>query len=423
MGWTTPDAPTSSELAACIQCGLCLPNCPTFRLTGMETASPRGRLMVMSAVAAGRSEVNDVFDDLMGFCLQCRACEVVCPSLVPFGRAMEGARIEVAAQLGSPLRRVRRLITGRLIGSVPIMRFVSRIARFLQRTVPSNWLPPQVRTTIKGLRPLPKKPATVIGTSHAPSGSSSAGVAAVLAGCVMDPWFEDVHTATVEVLRRAGFRVVVPEGQTCCGALAAHDGDAAGTRRLARRNVKAFVSADLIVTDAAGCGAHLKEYGHWAGDAGEILASKVKDVTEVVAAALDDGRLPVLDVPRGKVAMQDPCHLRHAQRIVAEPRRIVSAAGYEPIEIDDVGMCCGAAGIYSVLQPAASAELGQQKADQVRASGSTVVASANPGCEIQLRGHLGGAYRVAHPVELYWEALQEGGSDAVGWSLVEEGNR
>lgn len=423
MAWMTPEAPTKAELSACIQCGLCLPHCPTFRLTGMESASPRGRLMVMSAVAKGIGEVNDVFDDLMSFCLQCRACEVVCPSLVPFGRAMEGARIEIAAQLPSPMRRLRQLITGRLIGNVRAMRLATRIARFVQRTVPARFLPRQVRMSIGGLRPLPKRPDSTIGSAYAPVAPAGSGVAAVLAGCVMDPWFGDVHTATIEVLRRAGYRVVLPDGQTCCGALAAHDGDAHGTRRLAKQNVKAFVSADLIVTDAAGCGAHLKEYGNWAGDAGEIFASKVQDVTEVVAAAIEDGRLPRLEVPRGKAAMQDPCHLRHAQRIMAQPRAIVSAAGYEPVEIDDVGMCCGAAGMYSVLQPAASAELGRKKADQVRASGSTVVASANPGCEIQLRGYLGGAYRVAHPVELYWEALQAADMDAVGWSLADEGTR
>ncbi len=423
MAWVTPEAPTRSELSACIQCGLCLPQCPTFRLTGMESASPRGRLMVMSAVAGGQAELNDVFDDLMSFCLQCRACEVVCPSMVPFGRAMEGARIEIAAQLPSPLRRLRRLITGRWIGSVRVMRSVTRIARMVQRNVPARWLPRQIKTSIGGLRPLPKKPLSTIGSTFAPVEPAGAGVAAVLAGCVMDPWFAEVHEATVQVLRRSGYRVVVPDGQTCCGALAAHDGDVLGTRRLARQNVKAFVSADLIVTDAAGCGAHLKEYGNWAGDAGVILASKVKDVTEIVAEAIADGRLPHLEVPRGKVAIQDPCHLRHAQRIVEEPRQIVAAAGYEPVEIDEDGMCCGAAGMYSVLQPAASDELGRKKADQVRASGSTLVASANPGCEIQLRGHLGGAYRVAHPVELYWEALQAADADTVGWSSAGEGNR
>lgn len=418
MAWVTQDAPTRLELSACIQCGLCLPLCPTFRLTGMESASPRGRLMMMSAIQDGVTEVNDVFDDLMGFCLQCRACETVCPSLVPFGRAMEGARIEIAAQLPSPVRRMRRLITGRLIAMPALMRLVTRVARLVQRYFPNRYLPRQVRNSIAGLRRLPKRPATTIGTVHSPVSPAGSGVASVLSGCVMDPWFEDVHEATIEVLRHAGYRVVFPDGQTCCGALAAHDGDSAGTRRLAKKNVRAFASADVVVTDAAGCGAHLKEYGHWAGDAGEILAGKVRDVTEVVAEAIADGRLPKLDLPRGKVAMQDPCHLRHVQRVVDEPRRIVAAAGYEPIEIDEAGMCCGAAGLYSVLQPVASAELGRNKADQVIAAGTTVVSSANPGCEIQLRGYLGDAYRIAHPVELYWEAFQESG--AVGWQPQSE---
>jgi glycolate oxidase iron-sulfur subunit len=222
----------------------------------------------------------------------------------------------------------------------------------------------------------------------------------------MDPWFGEVHQAVIELLIRAGYRVVVPSDQTCCGALAAHDGDTNRARRLAARNVRALRGFDLVISDAAGCSSHLKEYAEWAGDGGSILAGRAHDVTEVIATAIADGRLPSMSVDRGPVAVQDPCHLRHAQRVVDEPRVILRAAGYEPVDLAD-DQCCGAAGLYSLLRPEASHELGENKAAQVRLTGSTMVASANPGCEIQLRTHLDGWYRVAHPAELYWEALRE----------------
>src|SRR5690606_37738626 len=230
------------------------------------------------------------------------------------------------------------------------------------------------------------------------------GTAALLAGCVMDPWFEGVQKAAIELLVRAGYRVVVPENQTCCGALAAHAGAAAEARRLAERNVDAFAGDDLVVATAAGCSAHLVEYGHWAQD-GDDLARRSRDVTMVVADLIERGELPRLESDLGPVAVQDPCHLRHAQRETRAPRTILAAAGYTPVDVDPTGMCCGAAGIYSLLHPETSRQLGENKAAEVATTGSTLVASANPGCEMQLRQHLDGWYRVAHPIEIYLEAL------------------
>jgi glycolate oxidase iron-sulfur subunit len=220
----------------------------------------------------------------------------------------------------------------------------------------------------------------------------------------MGDWFGPVHDATVELLTRAGYDVDVPSAQTCCGALAAHDGHADVARRLAAQNIAAMAHADVIVSDAAGCSAHLKEYGHLATGGAEFSA-KVKDVTEVVAALIADGSLPTLPPDGKRVAIQDPCHLRHAQRIMAEPRAILRAAGLDAVEIDPDGLCCGAAGIYAMLRPSASAELGERKAAQVGAVGVTSVASANPGCEMQLRAYLDSGTRVAHPIEWYLERL------------------
>lgn len=401
MAWVTDAHPTEAELAACVQCGLCLPHCPTYRLTGLDTASPRGRLMAMSAVADGELEIDDSFADMMGFCLQCRACEAVCPSLVPFGRAMEGARAEVTAQLPDPERRLRHVVVGRVLPNRALMRLATVGMRILQGLRLGRLLPGSLSGQMRGLRPL----RGWGGTTGRISGSGELGTAALLAGCVTDPWFGPLQEATIQVLSQAGYRVVVPEAQTCCGALAAHDGDVADARRLAERNLSAFEGADVVVATAAGCSAHLAEYGHWAGEGGTELGRRSRDVTMVVADLVAGGRLPTLDHDLGTVAVQDPCHLRHAQRETDAPRRILAAAGYRPVDVDPAGMCCGAAGIYSLTQPEASAELGRRKAEEVGSTGSTLVASANPGCEMQLRRHLPGWYRVAHPVELYARAL------------------
>jgi glycolate oxidase iron-sulfur subunit len=313
---------------------------------------------------------------------------------------MEGARIEITAQRASQPRRLRHLLLDRVLPSRPLMRLATAAMAIGQR-LRLDRVGPGVR--LRGLRELAVRPPATVGIDD---GTAGAPTAAILAGCVMDPWFGAVHEAAIALLRRAGWRVVVPRAQTCCGALAAHDGAAKAAHRLAATNVAAFADVDLVVVDAAGCSAHMKEYGQWA-DGGSELAGRVCDVTEVVADFIADGTLPSLPDRGVEVAMQDPCHLRHAQRITAQPRQIVAAAGYRVREIDARGLCCGAAGLYTLLEPATSAELGRQKAQQVRSTGATLVASANPGCEIQLRNHLGAGYRVAHPIELYLEALTE----------------
>lgn len=407
MAWVTEYHPTDDELGACVECGLCLPHCPTYRLTGRDTASPRGRLMAMSAVASGELEVDGSFAEIMGFCLQCRACEVVCPGLVPFGRAMEGARAEVAAQLPDRRRSIRHWLLGRGLGSVGFMRLLTAGMRLLRSLRLDGLLPSSLRRPLSGVRDLPPGPSLRGRISSA----GERGTAALLAGCVMEPWFSGVQTAAVDLLERAGYRVVVPRRQTCCGALAAHDGAADQARRLAERNVAALAGVDLVAVTAAGCSAHMAEYGNWA-DSGDDLARRSSDVTRVVADLISRGDLPRLEGGRGKVAVQDPCHLRHAQRETAAQRTIVEAAGYEVVDVDPSGMCCGAAGIYSLLHPDASSELGRRKASEVEATDATIVASANPGCEMQLRQHLPGWYAISHPIELYRDALTERASQS-----------
>ncbi len=405
MPWVTPWAPDRAELDSCVTCGLCLPFCPTFRLTGDETASPRGRLTAMAAVGAGEAEMDERFFEMMAFCLQCRACEAVCPSMVPYGKLQEGVRAEILAADPKPRRIVRRLVLGRALASRPAVHLASLGIAVAQRSGATRLLPGAAGRMASGMRTVPLPVPSTVGRSWRPDGEP-VGTVGLLSGCVMDPWFADVHEALIQILRTAGYVVEAPAGQVCCGALAAHDGAAYDAARMAAANVEAFAGYDAVVVDSAGCGAHLKDYGHWT-DGGGDLAARVRDATEFVAHLIDEGALPTLPPGRGRVAVQDPCHLRHAQRIVAEPRTVLVAAGYEPIEIDEQALCCGAAGVYGLSYPETSGELGRRKADQVRAAGVSLVASANPGCELQMRSHLGPEIRVAHPVELYWEALAE----------------
>ena len=397
MGWVTDHHPTTEELNACVQCGLCLPVCPTFRLTGRETASPRGRLHAMSAVGAGVVEVDNTFASIIDFCLGCRACEPVCPGLVPYGRALEGTRAEISAQIPGRDRR-RRWLLGTALGSRAIMRLVGIGTILAQAGGLTRLAPARYRRVTRGLRSLRRRGESTVGTV---TGSGDSGIAGLLAGCVQDEWFRPVNLAAVRLLALAGYRVTVPERQTCCGALASHDGKAEAAARYEERNVGAFGGVDVLVATAAGCSAHLAGYS-WPGH-----APRVMDVTVTVAEAIEDGRLPRASRSRGEIAIQDPCHLRHAQRVIAEPRLILESAGYTVVEIDEVALCCGAAGIYTVLQPEASERLGNQKADQIRSVGVTRVASANPGCEMQLRSHLGEEYEIRHPIEWYLDALTE----------------
>ena len=356
----------------------------------------------MAAISRGQLESDETYAEMMSFCLQCRACEAACPSLVPFGRMMEGAREQLAKDQPTAARRVRRFVVGRMLNMKWLLALATSAIGILQRLRLIRLLPRPLRVA-RGLRPQQVFPHTVVGVAdEAPA--QPMGRVALLAGCIMDEWFPGIHDATRGVLQAAGYEVHSPKGQQCCGALAAHEGAAGDARRMARRNVEAFAGFDLIVADAAGCSAHLKDYDQWA-PGGDSVAQRTRDVTELVAELISDGRLPRMPGLQGKVAIQDPCHLRHAQRITEAPREIVRAAGYEPVEIDPDGLCCGAAGLYMVYEAATADELGERKAQQIRETSLDTVVSANPGCEIQLRSHLGSGYRVVHPIELYWEAL------------------
>ena len=400
MTWVTSHPPAAVDLDRCVTCGLCLPVCPTFRLTGDESASPRGRLTAIDAVGRGLAVVDERFDEITSFCLQCRACETACPSLVPYGTIIESARAEAVARVPHRGLRWERIALGRVVGRPVLIRLVSLVIALAQRLGVLRWLP-RFGDLAVGLRPIPVPLPSARGGSW---GDPSHPRVALFTGCVADAWFPDTHRASIELLVRAGYRVEAVSSQTCCGALAAHAGHEAEATRLALRNIAALEGATMIAVDVAGCGAHLETYGRF-GVAGSAVAEASTDITEIIAGAISDGRLPRLPPTGERIAVQDPCHLEHGQRLTEAPYRIIEAAGYDAIAADAGGLCCGAAGAYQAPHPSTGETLGRAKAKRVVATSAEIVASANAGCEMQLRRFLGEGTRIAHPVEIYHDRL------------------
>jgi glycolate oxidase iron-sulfur subunit len=397
--WPLPDAPDAADIASCVACGLCLPHCPTYRLTGEESASPRGRIAAMRAVQEGRAEVDGTFAEFMDLCLSCRACEHVCPSHVPFGRLMEHARTQVEPRRPR-LHRFLRWLGLEVVLPRGWMVTLATVGMPLARP----FVPARVRALMPRVR-LADLARRLPRVTEPPAAAGPAkGTVAILSGCVQDRWYRRVNRATIAVLARAGWRVAVPE-QACCGALAAHNGRLERARAQSRATAAALGGADWVVVNGAGCGAHLKSYGELIGDA--AFSAKVRDFMEFLD---EQGVAPPGAAPAGLagVAVHDACHLYHAQAISAAPRNVLGAVpGLTLAEVADGDRCCGAAGLYNVLEPRMADELGADKAAKIDATGADAVAVANPGCAMQIAAGLaarGSRVRVLNPAELLDEA-------------------
>jgi glycolate oxidase iron-sulfur subunit len=386
------------ELAQCVSCGLCLPFCPTYRVTGEEAASPRGRIAAMREVQAG-APMAGPFADFMGRCVQCRACEVACPSAVPFGRLMEGARQALADDAGSVPWWQRAGY--RLLGHHRLLVGLSVAGAAAQRL---GLVPARLASRLALPRLPGRQPALV------PSGSD----VWLFTGCVMDAWQRHVHQAAKSVIEATGAGVALPEpGGDCCGALHVHAGLGRQARGLAERVMRSMPGDAPILVDSAGCGAALKDYGHLVGTAAAAqFSARVFDVHEWLATRMD--RLPGTGVgaglvPHGPVVVQDPCHLRQVQRCHLAVRTVL-APYVELIELDDEGLCCGAGGAYSALHPELAEPIRDRKLAAIARTGCTVVASANPGCSMWLAA---AGVDVRHPMEIVAEAIgATGGSRA-----------
>lgn len=407
--------PVIPEVETCIHCGLCLNQCPTYRLTHLEAASPRGRIYMIEAASHGRLAVSPGVADHLYLCLACRACETACPSGVQYGRVAEAAR-EVLGPPGRPLQRtVVRFALRHMMPRPGRLRSLAAVIRFFQRSglaaLAMRLLPRRLRRAVALLPEASSRFYTPAAEVLPAIGERRARVA-FLSGCAMSLFFAEINEATVRVLRRNGCEVVIPRNQACCGALNIHNGEIASARAMARRNVDAFpADVDAILTNAAGCGAAMREYGHLlSGDQdyrerAERFSLLVRDTGEFLAA------LGLRNSPNATdqvATYQDPCHLAHGQGVRAQPRALLAAIpGLTLREMAASDRCCGSAGIYNFLQPETSEALLAEKMEAIRATGASVVVAPNPGCMMQLRygaRRFGVPVRVAHLLDLLDEA-------------------
>jgi glycolate dehydrogenase iron-sulfur subunit len=410
-----PDLPDLGGLRRCVHCGICLPQCPTYRVLGEEMDSPRGRLYLMRAVAEGRLEMTDTFVRHMDLCLGCRACETACPAGVPFGTLLEATRAQIVREDVSARRRRWRDLLLALFPNPQRLDAALAAARLYRR----SGMQALVRVT-GALRAFPRLAAmdslldTVAPGPELPEYIAARGErrgrAGLLTGCVQRHLYPGVNSDTAWLLARAGWDVVIPRDQGCCGALELHGGRLDALRARARALAASFpADVDVVVTNAAGCGSAMKEYGHWlAGDPViERLASRTRDVSEVLAAAeLSLGRLDVA------VTYHDPCHLAHGQRIRAEPRALLRRIpGLELRELPESDLCCGSAGVYNIQEPEVADRLLALKLERIQETGARIVVTGNPGCLLQIAkgARLRGLpLEVLHPVELLTRAVAAG---------------
>ena len=412
--FTGEDTPDLDGLRACVHCGICLPACPTYRVLQEEMDSPRGRIYLMRAAAEGRATLTPTFRRHLDLCLGCRACETACPSGVPFGTLLEATRGQLARH-GPPSRHrlLERLVFAlfpepqRLGKLVALLRAYQRSG--LQALVRGSGilrLVPRLAVMEGLLGPVPpaeKLPEVV------PARGTQRGRVGLVTGCVQRHLFPGVNAATARLLALAGWEVLIPRTQGCCGALDLHGGRLVEFRQRAEALARAFPDdLDFVVTSAAGCGSAMKGYGHWLGDAsrGSALARQTRDVSEVLAGA--DLPLRPLELT---VTYHDACHLAHGQRLRDEPRALLRAIpGLRLVELPDSALCCGSAGVYNLLEPAVADRLLEAKIRAIVETGCRTVATGNPGCLLQIAKGCrarGLDVEIVHPVELLARAVSQ----------------
>lgn len=420
----TPLQQASAGLDACVHCGFCLQACPTYVNLEDENDSPRGRLVLMRRMLDGEIALTDEgAAQHIDRCLGCRACETACPSGVPYGELLEATRATMAPVRGMPLvvRAVLMVFSHHwllrtVLAAATVFR-ASGVPRLLARVVPRRIGFPLAMLASSAPRGGEGRRRQTAGTTD----GSWQGVGArgpqvtLLEGCVMSSLFSHVNDATERALSHNGFVGCTTRGQRCCGALHAHAGDLEGARALARENIAAFESNPdaLVVVNAAGCGAMLKQYGHLLHDDAQFadraqrLADRTRDVSELLASV---GPRPGTRRLDARVTHDPPCHQMHAQRIVRPPLQLLGAVpGIELIALEDADQCCGSAGIYNLVEPDTSDAVLAPKLARIRESHADTVATGNPGCMMQLGAGLildGSTAVVRHPVELLAESYE-----------------
>ncbi len=415
--FTTTDRPTWELYSRCIHCGLCLNQCPTYRVLGTEMDSPRGRIRQVLLADAGLLRIGDVFVTHVDRCLGCRACETACPSGVKYGRILERARAEIESNYRRPwlARILRGHFYGKVLHNFGQLAAYARLVRFYQRSGLQAIARKLRILKLLGVAELDALSPRIeddfffreIGAVY-PAIGPLRGRVGFLAGCIASVAFAELNRATIRVLTKNGIEVVVPKNQTCCGALHAHGGCLDKARDLARKNIDAMLSAsfDAVVTNAAGCGAMMKEYGDLLehdsayAEKAQKFASKVQDINEYLHRV---GLTNPAQAIHARVTYQDPCHLAHGQGVRSAPRELLAALGVELIEMQRADDCCGSAGTYNVVQNELSMKILDAKMENVEAVQPDIIATANVGCMLQLRAGVerrGGKAEVLHVIEL-----------------------
>jgi glycolate oxidase iron-sulfur subunit len=421
-----------SVLQQCIHCGMCLPTCPTYDETKFERNSPRGRIALMRQIADGRLEVTQAFGRELYFCLGCLACETACPAGVRYGEMFEHARadIEQVGVLRNPNRDFVRKLTLRWMFTHPqTLRTAGRLVwlyqasglEFVARKLKLTRLLP---TRLRALEPLTPRvqrhfsDALIRPVETPPNQKYRVGL---LTGCVQDLAFSQVNRDTADVLLANGCEVVTPRAQFCCGSIHAHNGELELAKQMARCNLRAFdlERLDAVITNAAGCGTHLKNYRHLLqddpafADRAKQWSSKIRDIHEWLAEI--GIRAPTTRILQ-KVTYHEACHLCHGQKITRQPRQVLKAVpGLELVELPESTWCCGSAGVYNLTQPEMSQKLLQRKMANIGKTAAQIVASANPGCSVQLQAavrNMNLKLEIAHPISLLARAYRK--SDARG---------
>ncbi len=403
----------------CVHCGFCLPACPTYVSWGVEPDSPRGRIDLMRALADGRLPLDPEVVTHFDSCLGCMGCVTACPSGVRYDVLIEETRARVEREVRRPLAdrlfrsaifalfphpaRLRALVLPLLLWSR------SGLDALARRLGLYGLLPPRLGEMAELLPPLGARNLAASLPETTPARGPRRARVGLVAGCVQRVFFPGVNDATVRVLASEGCEVVVPRGQGCCGALSVHAGREDEARRMARALISSFegLGLDAVVVNAAGCGSTLKEYGRlladdpaWAARAA-AFSERVRDVSELLARL---GPVAPRQPLALSVAFHDACHVAHAQGLREEPRALLTGIpGLRLLEVPDGDQCCGSAGIHNLVDPASADEIGERKVDRVLSVGADLLASANPGCTLQIRklaGRRGVAVRAAHPIEV-----------------------
>ncbi len=413
------DLPSDEILSSCIHCGMCLQACPTYNISFDEVSSPRGRIRLIKYVAEGKLPLTEKFAFEMNYCLDCQACETACPAGVKYGSLVEAARVHIEqSEFVSPFSRlIKKIAFRKILPNFKLLKFYSKALRYYQKSFvrkPFEKILKLISTKLYEINRLSPKISDSFSDEIFPEIVEAKGekkfTVLFPVGCLMNVMFSDINKDTIELLSKLGCEVIIPKNQTCCGSLPAHNGDLEQARKLARATIDNFgkYNYDFIISNSAGCGAFMKEYGHILKDdvvysnKARVFSSKVKDVMEFIYYNFDMTKYQTGQ--ELEVTYHEACHLVHTQKISEEPKSVLKQIrGIKLIPLNEATWCCGSAGIYNIVNYDSSMLILQRKMNNIKSTNAKIVLTGNPGCLGQIRygtEKFGLNVEVIHPVTL-----------------------